>query len=580
MVHLSSSPIAWLLLRDGHSVPIAGLSPDDLKAARDATVERTGVPLKHTSGLNAIVHCLGFDGDFGDYKDRHWKSVQRVMDEHGLREYRNLFDVEINDLSFNKMKWMRRSLADRLFVGPGPMVRRVFVGYGHDWQKWDRLFGSDSGWNRFDESFIPTDLEQAREWVYSRRNEFHGFVNFFGDQLIDNGAPGRFESATYFPNSMGAEERELSARRDRKVAEVFRWFIEHIEEGWIGIIPVTDRLVLLKGPDGTYDFLWRNLRAAPPPTPETAVNPFGQALIDIPSVLWSERDFETWNYFRQDAWDEKERHVAEVYYYAQGGRGMPYYPSGDVILTNYLRDKGVFDEKASLKKLNRAPRGFRRVKMPDGKTLLLSSMVTVGEFRRFAKETNYTERRKGDSWAAANGGEEDSAPVGATFLDSLAFCAWKERTLGSAVRLFTVDEHRALRPFTDDHYRHMAGGDFPWENYPPRMGLEPSVVWSEPRFLDPGPDRPEFPDANGISQSSRKRWISAENWPPRATWRKPLPWVEYSGLRMVDAWDAYEWCMDGRVAGRYWDGGIGTESWGAYKNSKVGFRLVIEAANP
>jgi hypothetical protein len=166
--------------------------------------------------------------------------------------------------------------------------------------------------------------------------------------------------------------------------------------------------------------------------------------------------------------------------------------------------------------------------------------------------------------------------VGVTYPDALAFCAWKERTLGVAVRLFSIEEHRALRPFASDHYRRLANHDFPWESFPPRMGLQPSVVWSEPRFLEPGPGILEFPDAGGFSTASRKRWIASENWPPKAVWSEPLPWAEYAGLRFIDAWDAYEWCADGRIAGRYWEGGIGLKSWGEYKNVKVGFRIVIE----
>ena len=102
-----------------------------------------------------------------------------------------------------------------------------------------------------------------------------------------------------------------------------------------------------------------------------------------------------------------------------------------------------------------------------------------------------------------------------------------------------------------------------------------AVTWSEPRFLEPGPDQPEFPPPSGWGSKSRKRWIV--DFPPRATWREDLPWAEHSGLRFIDAWDAYEWCQEvGWIHGRFWDGPIGLMSWGAYKNVKVTFRLVLE----
>ncbi len=105
--------------------------------------------------------------------------------------------------------------------------------------------------------------------------------------------------------------------------------------------------------------------------------------------------------------------------------------------------------------------------------------------------------------------------------------------------------------------------------------LPSAVTWSEPRFLEPGPDLPEFPSPNGWSSESRKRWIT--DFPPRATWREELPWAKYCGLSFIDAWDAYEWCQEvGWIHGRFWEGRIGRTSWGAYKNVKLTFRLVLD----
>jgi len=574
-----TQPLAgWLLLRDGHAVPITGLAPDDLKRARGETKEREGTPLKHVSGLNAIVHCLGFDGDFGDYQRSRWDRVQRLMAEHGLRERRDLFEVPEGELTFPLMKRQRRALADRIFFGPSPIPRRAFTGYGHDWQAWSRIFGqvSAGGWDDGDENFEPADIEKTREWIFAHMTELWGNLTFFSDHLLDLGQPGRFEAATYFTGDAGADERRVTIRRQRKVAETFRWFIDHREDGWIGIVPVTDDLVLLKGPDGAYDLLWRNLRETKPPSPEKAGNRFGLHPLDMPSSVQAGQDFTIWNYYRRDAWDEKERHEAEIHHYASGGLAGPNYPGQEAILERWLRTSGAYARKPGLPEGKVVPAGFTAVTLASGRSLLVSEMVTLSEYRRFTDETGYFERREGEDWSAANEGNPDSAPVGATLRDALAFCAWKERQLGVAVRLFTVDEHRELRPFASDHYRNLRLQDFPWENFPPRSGLEPSVAWSEPRFLEPRPGVPAFPDGSGVSLGSRKRWIDAENYPPRAMWREPLPWVEHSGIRFIDAWDAYEWCADGRIAGRYWEGPIGIASWGEYKNLKVGFRIVID----
>lgn len=219
----------------------------------------------------------------------------------------------------------------------------------------------------------------------------------------------------------------------------------------------------------------------------------------------------------------------------------------------------------------------------------MSALVTVGEHRRMLAETGYLERREHDNepWERANEGVPDAEPVGCSWSDAQAFCAWKERQLGGSVRLPRRGELRSLRPFFSSHYAQLAQLDFPWERHPPRPldgaaseGLRspeavPSAVsWSEPRFLEPGPNLPELPPPSGFGRNSRKRWIT--DFPPRASWLDPLPWVEHQGLWFLDAWDAYEWCHElGFVSGRFWEGQLG--GWGAYKNAKVSFRVVIDS---
>ncbi len=570
------SPLAWLLLGDGHAVPISGLSPDDIKVARKRTQERAGVALKHVTGLNAILHCLGFGGDLGNYRSDHWPELQRRMGNNGLAEARNLFEVGPNDLSFGVMKRKRRALADRIFLGPKPRPLRVFLGFGHDWESWDRLHDEvgTSMWLPDDDRFEPRDMEETRRWVYRHRVELKGVHNFVGDQLLDVGRPGKFDAQVYFTTTGDRAAQECAWTRMQKAMDALRWFIDRREDGWIEIIQVTDELVLLKGPGNNYDMLWRNLREDPPPAQDpNSTEPILQPP-DRPSSMREEIDFNEWYYF-QHFWDEQARHRAEKHHYAGGGAAGERYPGADVILERYLRSTGAYGRKPNMPSGKATPIGFVPVRI-DSRSLFVSEMITVGEYRRFADETGYMERRVGESWSAANDGDKDSAPVGVTYLDALAFCAWKERTLKVAVRLLTLEEHRALRPFASAHYESLALLDFPWETFPPRFGLEPSVRWSEPRFLEPGPGVPEFPDPDGRASKSRKRWIPEESWPPRALWRDPIPWAEHSRLSFIDAWDAYEWCAPGRIAGRYWEGPIALKSWGEYKNVKVDFRIVVE----
>jgi hypothetical protein len=156
----------------------------------------------------------------------------------------------------------------------------------------------------------------------------------------------------------------------------------------------------------------------------------------------------------------------------------------------------------------------------------------------------------------------------------------------------TLEEHRELRPFYSAHYKKLSRMDFPWENWPPRplrkanepggrVDVPTAVDWSEERFIAPSDEVPEFADPTGVGGTPRKVWHDV--FPPKASWRAPLVWTKYRGVSFLDAWDAYEWVGNSssaaNIAGRFWEGPIGLHSWGAYKNCKVGFRLVIDLSD-
>jgi hypothetical protein len=63
----------YILLRDGHAVPLSGISPDELKVgAKHRVLHPEKDHLKHRQTLNAIVSCLGFHGDFGTFQSKGW----------------------------------------------------------------------------------------------------------------------------------------------------------------------------------------------------------------------------------------------------------------------------------------------------------------------------------------------------------------------------------------------------------------------------------------------------------------------------------------------------------------------------
>lgn len=308
----------------------------------------------------------------------------------------------------------------------------------------------------------------------------------------------------------------------------------------------------------------------------------------MPSSLLTASDRRRAIHLRQEAWEEKEAHEAEQAFYDRGGSILErQFKSDAEVLLAWLDEQEKLPALASARWDGGLPRGFSVVEL-DGRKLAVSEMIDVGSFRRMLGETGYGERRPqcDEQWERANERASDEMPVGASWFDAQAFCAWKEQDTGVKLRLPTRDELRLLRPAFSPHYEGLAAGDFPWENYPPRpisntngtenrRDVPSAVVWSEPRFLEPRHDLPEFPTDSGVATKSRKQWI--KDFPPTATWKSSMHLVKHHGLGFIDAWDACEWCQEkGWVSGRFWEGPVGARSWGAYKNMKVTFRLVID----
>lgn len=587
--------LGFLLLRDGHAVPLAGISPDEIKdGAKHRVPHPDAEPLRHRHTLNAIVDRLGFRGDFGDFKNSGWDAFQEFLQKNGCVQPAGLFPSDHGgciDLSFNSTFGpTRRQLADRVFESSMQIPRSVFLGYGVDWAAWDRGHGFDPP-----EDAVATiggdstTAEQRARKLFKHRLDLVWQWGFMDDKLIW-GPIQYVVDKTYWPIGSSEHDRKVHHAKVVEAVHAFRAVFDTRPEGWADVLRYNDRLVILRAHDGAWDLLWRAYREEEPPKPSDISSWSKLAIEDLPASLMSESDWQRAIHFRQEVWEEREAYEAEQAFYDRGGtpQDRPLTSDADVRMA-WLREQGRLPAPERLQWTGALPPGFRVVEIGE-RRLAVSELVTVGTFRRMLEETGYLDRRFGNSepWERANEGVPLAAPVGASWADAQAFCAWKERQLGVALRLPTKDELRAIRPFYSERYAGMAGADFLWEDYPPRpivdstgedteqhRDLPSAVTWSEPRFLEPGPDLPEFPSRSGWSSQSRKRWIT--DFPPRATWREELPWAKYCGLSFIDAWDAYEWCQEvGWIHGRFWEGGIGQTSWGAYKNVKLTFRLVLD----
>lgn len=590
----NKTPLGFLLLRDGHVVPLSGISPEEIKAGAIGCFRNSGVDrLRHRATLNAIVDRLGFDGDFGTFTTLGWPKFQEFLRKENCLESGRLFPSDHGgciDLYFGATTGAsRRQLTDRVFESKKDAPSRVFLGYGVDWAAWDNGMGfyPPEGISSVVGGDPATAEDRARR-LFAHRHDLSGQWGFADDKLVW-GSVGNIINKTYFTLGTSIEHREESWRKVKDAVLAFRAVFDTAPEGWVDILHYNDRLVVLRAHDGTWDILWRAYRNQDPEESGEVPSWIKLSGEDMPTSLRSKGDNSRLLYFRQNVWDEVEEHVAEQAFYDRGGSivGRQLASFADVRIA-WLRDTQQISIPRKHCKAEELPKGFCVVEV-SGRRLAISELVDVSSYRAMLDKTGYLDRRSGSEEALerANDNVPGKKPVGSSWFDAQAYCAWKERQLGLSVRLPSRDELRAIHPIFSDHYEAMCGGDFPWEKYPPRprfdesvdgsrvrQDLPSAVEWSEPRFLEPGPDLPEFPE-DGWSSKSRKRWIS--DFPPRALWRKDLKVIIYSGVGFIDAWDACEWCQEaGWAHGRFWDGPIGPASWGAYKNMKMAFRLVIE----
>jgi len=414
------------------------------------------------------------------------------------------------------------------------------------------------------------------------------------DKLVADPTLPLVDKSCYDDAQRMAELRDQDRQRLETAVRVFRSVFDAQTEGWVDLLRYNDKLTVLRAHDGTWDLIWHDLRESAPPLELATTKSYVLHVTDRPAVILGEQDLARRLYFRRNVWEEREAHLAEQHFYDRGGdRGERRRTSTDEVRRLYLADTGAMPPVSRPVWQGPPPLGFHVVQIGEARRLV-SDLVTVEEFQRMFAESGYLERRdtRDDDWERANAGVAGDAPAGATWNDAQALCAWKERTLKVGVRLLTKAEQRALRPFFSGRYARLTGGDFMWEEFPPRpleeqqtasgvhrVDVPFAVEWSEPRFLPVGPDQPEFPADSGLATTSRRRWIT--DFPPRAPWVAALPWAEHSGLRFIDAWDAYEWCQEwGWISGRFWEGVIGVGSWGAYKNVKVAVRLILDVDVP
>lgn len=458
------------------SLKLAGLHQEHLKSAVDLLrkhqLKHAQTPaekrsLKSLSLLDSLARALGA-ASYTAWHEHEQPKILALLAEHGMTRPADL------------IKWAyppfcgalkARQVSDRLFNSGLPMPHRLFTGVGSN------LF-APSGYGRLDIDAIAGQtlyhdeqrLEFCREHledVLLRATQMRSPIEFkhidmTGRTLMLNAVSEHVDcafnllgdnlsmpvGATPTLTLYNASETELSYHTD--IFELFRQEIERSAAGWVDVVPVpgNDRLVLLKGADGAFDWVVRDQRDVP--LTSNPLYPFFDK-DELPTAMDTSQ-IEALRYFTPGQWQERLEHDAETRHYADGGSTWNW-PGYEKLVEREL----MAAHRVVAPKRITGPASDRFVSHRLGDyRLMVSPLITIDQFNAFADETGWTRTRMDRAAKASiaierdlstvNGHDAGDLPASVTWLDAIAYCRDYENRHDLPVRLLEPEEWTQIAP--------------------------------------------------------------------------------------------------------------------------------------
>ncbi len=454
-----------------HLAPVTDVTAEAIKnAAFLATTQfkDSGEPeLEQTTAQNYVVKSLGFTGGFGEFVAKHQDELDAFKKSHGMETKADLIrPLPILSEGFRLVSLTPRQLADRLFDLSKSLPQRVFTGYNLDffqvnnrwhrcnpWAEWkncsfpedisfDEVATKADALGNLDIALIPLVWDSAFAALWYRIGTLN---NLIGDQLLDfdSEAEHALNPRVFLYQQSGLSDEAFAADMKRciEAAKIFRYWIMERQEGWVKVIRYNEKLIFLKGPNGSYDFVFPGLRD----------EPFKHQVFenyihndDFPNSS-DAKHFPRWLYHEYRGNLELDRHEAEKYYYANGGQSIRI-PKPDEMLKSFLTARSKYEYQFQVAKL---VSGYHQVEQ-GGRKLNVSNLITVSEFREFMADEKFERyrarraRSNTDSWESVNQESEASLPAAVTWYDANAFATWVKKRKGLPVRLLTEAEYLEL----------------------------------------------------------------------------------------------------------------------------------------
>lgn len=454
-------PTAYLPLEKFHIIPINGLSPDEIKASV-SDVSRDREKIKHLTLLNACAKALGVKEGFAGYKSEYASKLKPFMEKHQLMTHADLVSPRHDGHYSSIFRLNYQDISERLFFSQKPIPKKLFTGYNFHYENhFDdgvMLYGEIFQLNgieldlsekvklanKYPLKEIPTpsykfcDKRSVIDMIIGSENSiliYSGF-NVIGDQLV-------------YPRQTDTPELCLYNRTPEDIDtenEFFNLFVKRIDEigqGWVDIIPYNENLIFLRGEKGEYSFVFRNQRDKEF-THNSEFEPYLKRS-EVPRFN-DDYHFNRWYYFEDKGFKHKLLHEAEAEFYAKGGN-VRTYPGLDTVLKNYIYD----EYNKTLKPLacNKVIDGFQRFDISENKTLMVSDLISIKDFKAFMyKNSEYLGRREGlDNLNTVNDEEDDSLPVALTGYDVLKYIDWFNAEHHVEARLLSLEEYSDITPF-------------------------------------------------------------------------------------------------------------------------------------
>lgn len=419
------------------SCPLDQLDPKEIKNLYSRELKKDDIQPNRYYNLTAKT--FGFQ-DWSEYLSAYENDLLPFLKSNGLIHYAP--DNGKNILSSNDISFTYRQVSDRLFLSNREIPQALFTGYKC---QTDYLihYIPDIIMKEVPDSFFPIQ-EIPDEYLYQREayfkflsstqfdllipllaSEFFSLKNLLGDLFIKNKSidEDQFVATLYTENEGLIEQNEYIQK-----ARAFKNILLKMNKGWIEIIPFNDNLIFLKAEDGTYDFVFKNMREHP------FTSPYGKHIKHrhIPALLNENYDFSRWNYFgfkeqkkklkhveMKLLWKERDEHLSEISFYKE--HGLKEYPGSLHILKSYYSELGEYTYKRRM--TTKIMPDFNLIDLGES-TLYVSQLITIKEFSKFYEADYLQDRSKTLENLESVNIENKGTPVSVIWYDAIAYCQW------------------------------------------------------------------------------------------------------------------------------------------------------------